>query len=39
MALAYLSEVRDRPFLRSIRFDGVAVLVDSTGALVAYQLV
>jgi putative endonuclease len=34
MALAWLSEVTDRPFGARLRFDGVAVLVDPAGALV-----
>ena len=35
MALAWLSETTDRPFGARLRFDGVAVLVDRSGALVA----
>jgi putative endonuclease len=34
MALAWLTETRDRPFGARLRFDGVAVLVDRAGALV-----
>jgi putative endonuclease len=34
MALAWLSETADRPFGARLRFDGVAVLVDASGALV-----
>ena len=37
MARAYLSEVRDRPYYRCIRFDGVAILVDSRGELLDLQ--
>ena len=35
MALAWLSETTDRPFGAVLRFDGVAVLLDRAGALVA----
>ena len=34
MAIAYLSESSDRPFGTRLRFDGVAVLIDSQGNLV-----
>lgn len=34
MALAWLSETTDRPFGARLRFDGVAILLDSSGALV-----
>jgi putative endonuclease len=34
MAVAWLAEGNDRPFGAQLRFDGVAVLVDSAGALV-----
>ena len=34
MARAWLQEVRDRPYARELRFDGVAVLLDADGALV-----
>jgi putative endonuclease len=35
MAIAYLGESPDRPFGGQLRFDGVAVLVDSQGKLVS----
>src|ERR1700750_643454 len=34
IALAWLTETLDRPFGARLRFDGVAILVDGTGALV-----
>src|SRR3954451_10666547 len=34
IALAWLTETPDRPFGARLRFDGVAVLVDRSGALV-----
>ena len=34
MALAWLSETTERPFGARLRFDGVAVLLDRTGALI-----
>jgi putative endonuclease len=34
MAIAYLGEALERPFSEGLRFDGVAVLVDSQGNLV-----
>jgi putative endonuclease len=34
MAIAYLGESPERPFCTNLRFDGVAVLVDSRGNLV-----
>jgi putative endonuclease len=37
MALAWLSEVTDRPFGARLRFDGVAVLVDASGGLVKLE--
>src|SRR3954452_21262319 len=33
MAVAWLTESPDRPFGAELRFDGVAVLLDSSGAL------
>src|SRR4051794_11570265 len=33
MAVAWLTESADRPFTAGLRFDGVAVLVDSEGKL------
>src|SRR3954464_8368343 len=33
MAVAWLSESADRPFTASLRFDGVAVLLDAEGNL------
>jgi putative endonuclease len=33
MATAWLAESNDRPFGAELRFDGVAILVDSAGAL------
>jgi putative endonuclease len=34
MAIAWLTESPDRPFGASLRFDGVAILLDSAGGLV-----
>jgi putative endonuclease len=34
MARAWLQEVRERPYTRELRFDGVAVLLDDEGGLV-----
>jgi len=34
MAIAWLTEGPDRPFGAELRFDGVAILLDRTGALV-----
>ena len=34
MAIAWLTESTDRPFYAQLRFDGVAVLLDSAGELV-----
>jgi putative endonuclease len=33
MAVAWLTESTDRPFYAELRFDGIAILLDSTGAL------
>jgi putative endonuclease len=37
MALAWLSETTDRPFGARLRFDGVGVILDRSGGLVALQ--
>src|SRR4051794_34219679 len=34
MAIAWLTEATDRPFGAELRFDGVAILLDASGALV-----
>ena len=34
MAIAWLTESADRPFGAELRFDGIAILLDPTGALV-----
>jgi putative endonuclease len=37
MAVAYLSEVGDRPHTQDIRFDAVGIVVDGQGALVSLE--
>ena len=33
MGAAYLSDVRDRPWARDVRFDAIGVVVDARGTL------